>query len=255
MKQTDKREIFRNATNVLIYIAFIVYGVNTLLKWDQLWLQIFFGLFMLLCLAIAIFYDVLRYHNRQAIIAMNFELNMEKFKKHKGFVEKYDFFHSYKLQLLIQNLHEAQDNQDASRMLELLEQGEKMLKKNLDTLLVYYYNMFIMNVLLPNKTQARQFYDKFVDLRGVKVKGHTLSAVYNWDVVEAELHLLNGDGKKARACLKNVDLKYMNKRERAYVSYGNYRANKLIGDFAAMKNARNELVNDYPLPGLLQAIH
>ena len=119
MKQTDKREIFRNTTNVLIYVAFTVYGVNTLLKWDQVWLQILFGLFMLLCLAIAIFYDVLRYHNRQAIIAMNFDLDMEKFKKHKDFVEKYDFFHSYKLQLLIQNLHEAQDNQDTTRMQEL----------------------------------------------------------------------------------------------------------------------------------------
>jgi len=255
MKKRDKQEIFRNVTNIIVYIVFVIYGGSILVKWNSLALQISFGSFMALCLFIAIFYDVLRYHYRQAVIAMNFTLDEARTRKHRDFVAKYDFFKSYALNLLILDLHFAQDQQDAAQMNALLEKGEKRLRRSIDTLLVYYYNMFIMNILLPNKTQARAFYEKFIDLRGVKVKGGKLSEVYNWDAAEAELHLLNGDGKKARASLQHVNLKFMNKREQAYVLFAKYRAAKLIGDVDGQRKMKEEFNKDYPIEGLIRKIN
>jgi hypothetical protein len=255
MKKRDTQEIFRNATNIIMYIVFVIYGASILLKWDSLVLQISFGSFMALCLFIAVFYDILRYHNRQAVIAMNFTLDDAIARKHRDFVAKYDFFKSYALNLLILDLHFAQDQQDSQQMNLLLEKGEKRLRRSIDTLLVYYYNMFIMNILLPNKTQARAYYEKFVDLRGVKVKGGKLSEVYNWDAAQAELHLLNGDGKKARACLQNVNLKFMNRREQGYVLYARYRAAKLIGDREGQRKMKEEFKRDYPIEGLIRKMN
>ncbi len=255
MKKRDTQEIFRNVSNGIVYIVFVIYGGSMLLKWKSLPLQIGFGLFMGVCLFMAIYYDILRYHNRQAIIAMNFTLDTTLAKKHRDFVAKYDFFKSYALNILILDLHFAQDNFDGESMQDLLAKGEKRLRRSIDTLLVYYYNMFIMYMLLPNKTQARAFYEKFVELRGTKVKGGKLSEVYNWDAAEAELHLLNGDGKKARACLKNVNTKFLNRRELAYVVYAQYRAAKLIGDLDGIRKAKEELKADYPLEGLIQHLN
>lgn len=255
MKKRDTQEIFRNGTNLMIYIVFVIYGGSILLKWKSLALQIGFGSFMALCLFVAVFYDILRYHNRQAVIAMNFTLDDKVARRHRDFVAKYDFFKSYALNLLILDLHFAQDKQDADQMNILLEKGEKRLRRSIDTLLIYYYNMFIMNVLLPNKTQARVYYDKFVDLRGVKIKGGKLSEVYNWDAAEAELHLLNKDGKKARACLQNVNLKFMNRREQAYVLFAKYRAAKLIGDLDGQRKTKEELMKDYPIEGLIRTFN
>lgn len=254
MKKRDTQEIFRTVTNGMFYIIFAIYGVSILTKWNSLALQISFGLFMFACLFIAIYYDVLRYHNRQAVIAMNFTLDAAKARTHRDFVAKYDFFKSYALNILILDLHFAQDQQDALVLQELLVKGEKRLRRSLDTLLVYYYNMFIMQSLLPNKTQARAYYEKFAEMRGSKVKGGKLSEVYNWDAVEAELHLLNGDGKKARTCLKNVNTKFLNRREKAYVVFATYRAAKLIADTETMKKTKEELKADYPIEGLIRAL-
>ena len=254
MQKRDTQEIFRTVTNGMFYIVFAIYGVSILSKWNSLGLQIGFGLFMSACLFIAIFYDVLRYNNRQAIIAMNFTLDEAKARRHRDFVAKYDFFKSYALNLLILDLYLAQDQQNPTAMQELLAKGEKRLRRSLDTLLVYYYNMFIMQSLLPNKTQARAYYEKFAEMRGTKIKGSKLSEVYNWDAAEAELHLLNGDGKKARACLKNVNTKFLNRREKAYVLFATYRAAKIIGDMDTMQKTKEELMADYPIEGLIRAL-
>ncbi len=254
MQKRDTQEIFRTLTNGMFYIVFAIYGVSILTKWTSLCLQIGFGLFMTACLFIAIYYDVLRYHNRQAIIAMNFTLDEAKARRHRDFVAKYDFFKSYALNLLILDLYFAQDQQNPTAMQELLVKGEKRLRRSLDTLLVYYYNMFIMQSLLPNKTQARAYYEKFAEMRGSKIKGGKLSEVYNWDAAEAELHLVNGDGKKARACLKNVNTKFLNRREKAHVLFATYRAAKNINDMDTMRKTKEELVADYPIEGLIQAL-
>lgn len=255
MKKRDTHEIFRNVTNLIVYIVFVIYGASILMKTTSLALQIGYGLFMATCLFVAVFYDILRYHNRQAVIALNFDLNADKAHKHRDFVAKYDFFKSYVLNLLILDLHFAQDQQDPIQMNQLLLNGEKRLRRSIDTLLVYYYNMFIMNILLPNKTQARAFYDKFLELRGSRIKGGKLAQVYNWDAAEAELHLLNGDGKKARACLKNVNTKFLNRRENAYVLFAKYRAAKMIGDLDMVLKAKEELKADYPIVGLIRTLN
>ena len=217
MLKKDPGEIIRLAINIIAFVIFLVFGIQQINASSDsagktmLFILIFPFLFF------AAWYELVRYIHRQAIFALNFECDPDKARAIMEKCKKLDFFNGYKNPNVIFDLLYYTDKQDSEVLINLINKHEKsLLKRSLDMLLVYNYSMFTYNRLINNKTQCRKHHQGMVELKDRKIKGKSISPLYNWEVLDAELHLVNQDFKKAYASLNNANISRMNVREQSY---------------------------------------
>jgi hypothetical protein len=217
MIKKDPGEIIRLLINIIAFVIFLVFGIQQINASTDLAGKTMLSILIFTFLFFAIWYELVRYIHRQAIYALNFECDLQKAQSIMEKCKKLDFFNAYRNPNVIFDLLIHTDNQDPEALIALINTHEKrLLKRSLDMLLVYNYSMFTYNRMIGNKTQCRNFHSKMLELKDRKIKGKTISPLYNWEVLDAELHLVNQDFKKAYASLNNVNISRMNVREQSY---------------------------------------
>ena len=217
MLKKDPGEIIRLLINVIAFVIFLIFGIQQINASTDMTGKTLLAILIFTFLFFAIWYELVRYVHRQAIYALNFECDLQKAQTIMEKCKKLDFFNSYRNPNVIFDLLYQTDKQDSEALLQLINAHEKrLLKRSLDMLLVYNYSMFTYNRFIGNKTQCRNFHQKMFELKDRKIKGKTISPLYNWEVLDAELHLVNQDYKKAYASLNNANISRMNVREQSY---------------------------------------
>ncbi|PKM63786.1 MAG: hypothetical protein CVU96_06110 [Firmicutes bacterium HGW-Firmicutes-20] len=217
MLKKDPGEIIRLVINVIAFVVFLIFGIQQINASSDIAGKTMLSILIFTFLFFAIWYELVRYVHRQAIFALNFECDPDKAKAIMEKCKKLDFFNGYKNPNVIFDLLYHTDKQDAETLINLINTHEKsLLKRSLDMLLVYNYSMFTYNRMIDNKTQCRKFHQGMIELKDRKIKGKSISPLYNWEVLDAELHLVNQDYKKAYASLNNSNISRMNIREQSY---------------------------------------
>ncbi len=217
MYKKDPGEVLRLIINILIYILFLVFGIQQISATAEIPAKVILSVLIFTFLFFAIWYEWVRTVHRLAIYTLNFECDPDKARPIMERCRKIDFLHGYRHPNVVFDLLYYTDKQDAQALITLVNTYEKsLLKRSLDMLLVYNYSMFAYNRMISNKTQCRKFHQKMVELKDRKIKGKRISPLYNWEVLDAELHLVNQDFKKAYASLNNVNTRLMNPRELSY---------------------------------------
>jgi hypothetical protein len=216
MLKKDPGEIIRLIINIIAFVIFLVFGIQQINASTDLAGKTMLIILIFTFLFFAIWYELVRYVHRQAIFTLNFECDPDKARSIMEKCKKLDFFNGYKNPNVIFDLLYYTDKQDSEALINLITKHEKsLLKRSLDMLLVYNYSMFTYNRMIGNKTQCRKFHQGTVELKDRKIKGKTISPLYNWEVLDAELHLVNQDYKKAYASLNNSNISRMNVREQS----------------------------------------
>ena len=217
MIKKDPGEWLRIIINVLIYIIFLIFGFQQILAARDFVAKIMLSILIFAFLFIAIWYEYVRFVHRKAIYTLNFECDPDKAHAIMETCRKIDFFRGYQYPIAVFELLYYTDKQNPEALIGLINQYEKsLLKRSLDMLLVYNYSMFAYYRMISNKTQCRKFHQSLMELKDRKIKGKRISPLYNWEVLEAEIHLINQDFKKAYASLNNTNTTLMNPREMAY---------------------------------------
>lgn len=245
MLKKDPGEIIRLAINIIAFVIFLVFGIQQINASTDLTGKALLSILIFTFLFFAIWYEFVRYIHRQAIYALNFECDTQKARLIMEKCRKLDFFNAYKNPNVIFDLMIHTDNQDAEALIHLINAQEKrLLKRSLDMLLVYNYSMFTYNRFIGNKTQCRNFHQKMFELKDKKIKGKTISPLYNWEVLDAELHLINQDFKKAYASLNNANISRMNMREQSYYYFYRLRCELNLNQSKKAKESM-EFLNKY----------
>lgn len=217
MLKKDPGEIIRLIINVIAFVIFLIFGLQQINASTEFAGKAMLSILIFTFLFFAIWYEWVRYVQRQAIYTLNFECDPDKAKEIMQKCKKLDFFNSYKNPNVIFDLLYHTDKQDAQSLINLIQTHEKsLLKRSLDMLLVYNYSMFTYNRMIGNKAQSRKFHQGMFELKDRKIKGKRISPLYNWEMLDAELHLVNQDYKKAYASLNNANISQMNIREQSY---------------------------------------
>lgn len=217
MLKKDPGEIVRLLINIIAFVIFLVFGIQQINANADLAGKTILAVLIFTFLFFAIWYELVRYVHRQAIFTLNFECDPDKARTIMEKCKKLDFFNGYRNPNVIFDLLYHTDKQDSEALINLITKYEKsLLKRSLDMLLVYNYSMFTYNRLIGNKTQCRKHYQGMIELKDKKIKGKKISPLYNWEVLEAELQLVNQDYKKAYASLNNANISRMNVREQSY---------------------------------------
>jgi hypothetical protein len=220
MLKKDPGEIIRLIINVIAFVIFLIFGIQQINASAEIAGKTMLSMLIFTFLFFAIWYEWVRYVHRKAIYTLNFECDPEKAKAIMHKCKKLDFFNSYKNPNVIFDLLYHTDKQDAESLINLIQTHEKsLLKRSLDMLLVYNYSMFTYNRMIGNKTQCRKFHQGMLELKDKKIKGKRISPLYNWEMLDAELHLVNQDYKKAYASLNNTNISRMNNREQSYYTF------------------------------------
>jgi hypothetical protein len=217
MLKKDPGEIIRLIINIIAFAVFLVFGIQQINASEEIAGKVMLSILIFTFLFFAIWYEFVRNVHRQAIYALNFECDPQRAKTIMKKCKKLDFFNGYKNPNVVFDLLYHTDKQDAAALIEVINTHEKsLLKRSLDMLLVYNYSMFTYYRLTGNKTKCRKFHQGMVELKDRKIKGKRISPLYNWEVLDAELHLVNLDYKKAYASLNNANISLMNPREKSY---------------------------------------
>lgn len=245
MLKKDPGEIVRLAINIIAFVIFLIFGIQQINASTDLTGKTLLAILIFTFLFFAIWYELVRYVHRQAIYALNFECDPQKAKTIMEKCKKLDFFNSYRNPNVIFDLLYQTDKQDSEALFQLINAHEKrLLKRSLDMLLVYNYSMFTYNRFIGNKTQCRNFHQKMFELKDRKIKGKTISPLYNWEILDAELHLVNQDFKKAYASLNNANISRMNVREQSYYYFYRLRCELSLSQSKKAKESM-EFLNKY----------
>jgi len=258
MSYKNYGEPWRNVFTIIVYGIFIVFSFQQLQYIEDLSSQIVFIGFIGIIFVLAIWYEIIRIYYRKSLFIYNFECNIdtaiEAFQK----CRRLDKFNSYRSNEVLFNLFVYKDTFNPEALLQTIEKNEKkVLRRSLDMLLVYNYNMFSYHILTNNKTQVKEYYQKILNLKESRVKGKRVSPLYNWEVIEGEYYLAIGDMKKAFRSLNNVNLSRMNNREKAYVHYHLLRAANALGKTTISKEQYQQLIklgNQLPIVQLGERI-
>lgn len=244
----------KRIVHIVIYIIFLFYSIYLITQATSPSVKLAYAAITIIFLTIAIFAEYLEFLSEQAIKALNYECNPEKAKAIYDKLQKFDFFKSYKNNRIlfdtIYNLAIIEPN----NAIKLIQENDKYFRANIDALLIRNVSLFIAYVESNNKTQAKKAYPEIIKLKGAKVKGKKLSPLYNWDELEALYYYISNDFDKACKTYKNVNIAYMNNKEKTQYYLFYYKSllqNKEIEQATQIKTELEKVCNLLPINKLM----
>ncbi len=216
MKKTGAFGLSAGAARILhiiIYCIFLCYSIYLIQNAPNEGAQTAYIAITVIMLSVAIFYEYLQYHFEQAIKALNYECDPKKSKSIFDAMQKKDIAHAYKNQRIIYNVLYDLAMYQTEDAINLIQSNDRIFRGDIDQLLIRNASIFLANIEADNKTAAKKAYPDVIKLKGAKVKGKKLAALYNWDELEALNYYISNDFKKAVSTYEKVQTNFMNHRE------------------------------------------
>ena len=230
MKKTGSFNLSAAATKILhaiIYLIFLVYSIYLIAGADNTGTRITYIVITVVMLSVVLFYEYLQYHYEQAIAALNYECDPEKSKALFDSMQKKDIVHAYRNQRVIYDVLYNLSKYQPDEVIRIIESNDKIFRGEIDQLLIRNASLFLAHIEANNKTAAKKAYPEVLKLKGTKIKGKKLSALYSWEELEALNYYISNDFKKAIKSYEAVKTNYMNNRQLTQYYY--YYALSLAG--------------------------
>lgn len=213
--------------HAIIYIIFLVYSVSLIVKADNTGTKITYIAITIIMLSVVLFYEYLQYHYEQSIKALNYDCDPAKSKEIFDALQKKDIVHAYRNQRVIYDVLYNLSVYRPDEAISIIESHDKIFRGDIDQLLIRNVSLFLAHIEANNKTAAKKSYPEALKLKGTKIKGKKLAALYSWEELEALNFYISNDYKKAVKSYETVKTNYMNNRELTQYYY--YYALSLAG--------------------------
>ncbi len=208
--------------NYIFYALFLLFAISLITAEQSLIAQVLYSILVAAILYVVLTKEHLDSLVQKAIYAMNFEMDYAKAKEIYDSVEKKDIFKSYRKQRILFDVLWHLGRFESQIALNLIEANKKYFSSNLDSIYIRNTSSFYAYIQLGNRTQANRMYPEITKLRSARLNGKKLSALYNWEELEALHHFINKDYKKAKKSFTQVNTQNMNNKETLMVSLFQY---------------------------------
>lgn len=215
-------EYAKRAVIYVIYAIFAKYTLQNLLLEPSIIGKVSYGMLLFIFLGIAGWAEYLRILYHRMIRSLNWECDPKKAQLYYHKLKKRDIFKSYQRALLIFDLLYYQDLNQPYTCIQILEKNQKVFRSSLDYLFIRNFTYFYSYYQLNNRTKMKKYYPEVMKMKGIKIKGHKVSPLYNWEFIEGLYLFCLKDYKKSIRAFQNVNTQNMNNRELSqyYLAFG-----------------------------------
>lgn len=205
----EKIKLLFTYTSYLIFLCFIGYLIIS----EKNYVTYLFIVFAIFALVASVYYETLKVKYHKALYALNFELNSDKALDLYEDLLKKDYLRGYQKTKILFYLQYYTEKQDAHKMLEILNENQKELRKGLYMLSILYYYQLRACFINQDVDSITEVYNKILELR----KTRKNPKLFNPLEIDGMYYLVINHRKKAYTCFKNINMKNMNPKERKFI--------------------------------------
>ena len=210
-------ETTRSVVMTVIYLGFFFIMLRSVLAEPSWGGKVFYLLLMVVFGGFSLLSEYLRWLYRKAIKTLIIHCKPQEAIAQMAALQKADLLRGYRNAAVVFHTLTLIDRDCPRELLDYVDgEAYKTLACTPDLRLVYYYCRFYANFMLGDAEAMEEPYQELQKLRFAKGRKNKVAPIYNWELIDGDYRLTQGDPSRAKKCYEQIPVDNLNNRERAH---------------------------------------